>query len=440
MLIRFIVSNFLSFKEETEFNMLAGSLRTHQHHVYSVGKVNALKASAIYGANGAGKSNLIQAIDFLKTAVIEGKINHAIENNKFKLDKTYKEKPSTFEAEFSIGKKIYTYGVSINHTTIEEEWLYETGTSANGKLIFERKKSKNNKIKIDFADKYKETPKQKLLIELLEDNILKHDELLLSKTDFLKIKEIDKIKDWFENGLIIIYPQSKFAGLAPMFYASEGFADFTNTFFDKMDTGVSELGLKNIDFEKYFADDEIKEEVRQNLSNDKFYIFEDVIVTKENNKNVVKKVVSFHKDNLDKKVEFEIDEESDGTQRLLDFIPAFFKISSQDVTFIVDEIDQSIHPSLLFSLVEKIMNDKNTKGQFIFTTHESNLLDFDIFRQDEIWFAEKDRKIGSTKLYSLNEYKPRYDLDIRKGYLKGRFGAVPFLADLETLNWANHGI
>ena len=115
MLIRFVVSNFLSFKEETEFNMLAGSLRTHQHHVYSVGKVNALKASAIYGANGAGKSNLIQAIDFLKTAVIEGKINHAIENNKFKLDKTYKEKPSTFEAEFSIGKKIYTYGVSINH-------------------------------------------------------------------------------------------------------------------------------------------------------------------------------------------------------------------------------------------------------------------------------------------------------------------------------------
>ena len=85
------------------------------------------------------------------------------------------------------------------------------------------------------------------------------------------------------------------------------------------------------------------------------------------------------------------------------------------------------------------MANQNTKGQLIFTSHESNLLDLDIFRQDEIWFVEKDNKSGDTKMYSLSEFKPRYDLDIRKGYLKGRFGAIPFLAKLHDLNWDNYG-
>ncbi|MNR06571.1 hypothetical protein D3C85_1226450 [compost metagenome] len=81
------------------------------------------------------------------------------------------------------------------------------------------------------------------------------------------------------------------------------------------------------------------------------------------------------------------------------------------------------------------MNNEDTKGQLIFTTHESNLLDLEIFRQDEIWFSEKNKNTGSTQLYSLSDFKPRYDLDIRKGYLKGRFGAIPFLANLEDLKW-----
>ena len=83
------------------------------------------------------------------------------------------------------------------------------------------------------------------------------------------------------------------------------------------------------------------------------------------------------------------------------------------------------------------MKEENTKGQLIFTTHEANLLDMNIFRQDEIWFAEKNAK-GATHLYSLSDFKPRCDLDIRKGYLKGRFGAIPFTADLENLNWNNY--
>jgi AAA15 family ATPase/GTPase len=109
---------------------------------------------------------------------------------------------------------------------------------------------------------------------------------------------------------------------------------------------------------------------------------------------------------------------------LPDLIPALHKILREPSTIVIDEIEQSIHVCLLKELVTKIMADTDTKGQLIFTTHESALLDLDLLRQDEIWFAEKD-KSGATRLYSLSEFKPRYDKDIRKGYLQGRFGAVP---------------
>jgi hypothetical protein len=110
-------------------------------------------------------------------------------------------------------------------------------------------------------------------------------------------------------------------------------------------------------------------------------------------------------------------------------------VKSKDYTYVIDEIDRSLHPTLVRALVSKIVTDKNMKGQLIFTTHDAGLLDGKIFRNDEIWFAEKDRETQNTHLYTLDEFKPRADLDIEKGYLNGRFGAIPFLAKLNELNW-----
>lgn len=107
---------------------------------------------------------------------------------------------------------------------------------------------------------------------------------------------------------------------------------------------------------------------------------------------------------------------------------------NKGTTVIVDEVDESLHPSLLKAIMSKIMSSNPSGGgQFIVSTHESNLLDYDIYRQDEIWFVEKNN--GSTVLYPLTDFKPRADLQIQKGYLMGRFGAVPFLANLKTIKW-----
>ena len=447
MLIRFVVSNYLSFDEETEINMIAGSFKTHKHHVYNAGKIEVLKAGALYGANGAGKSNLIKSIDFFKEKVKNGGIYKSINDKKFKLNKANADKPSSFELEFTVDKKIYVYGASFHHLNVVEEWLYESGVTTEAKLIFERTQSKSGKPSIKVAEKYRKTKKTQLLFELMEENLLKNNELLLGKTDSLKIDDITSVRDWIENNIIIIYPHSRFNGLIPFMTESLELKNFANELLKTFDTGVNELSVETIDFEKFFGEDEkLKNTIIEELSKDDARFiplstqFGIVLIGKEGQKYVVKKVVALHKDDIGADVTFDLSNESDGTQRLLDFIPAFHDILYKDITFIVDEIDQSLHPALLQSLTHKIMADENTKGQFIFSTHESSLLDLNMFRQDEIWFAEKDKVKGCTRLYSLSEFKPRYDLDIRKGYLKGRFGAIPFLARLEDLNWHSDGI
>jgi len=421
--------------------MLAGSFKTHKHHVYAAGKLDLLKSAAIYGANGAGKSNLIKAIEFLQNIVEEGGIKKSVNEKKFKLNKANAEKPITLEIEFAVEKKIYSYGVSLNHSAVTEEWLYESGVTTEDKMIFERKLTKTGKQELKFAAKYQKTPKQKLLRELMEERLLKSGELLLSKSEELKMDAIDSVLDFITKRLIIIYPDSKYQSLIPQLVFSKKFNAFANELLQAFDTGVTELTIESIEMDKYFGSEEaeLKAEIIEELEEGDDIVLNrengSVLITKEEDKYMVKKMLALHMNEEGQDIPFELENESDGTKRLLDFIPAFDGMLQHDVTFIIDEIDQSLHPALLKALVHKIMSDETTLGQLIFTTHESTLLDLDIFRQDEIWFVEKDKKTGASQLYSLSEFKPRYDLDIRKGYLKGRFGAIPFLARLEDLKW-----
>ncbi len=441
MLIRFITSNFLSFNEEREFNMLAGSFRTHKHHVYKAGKLKILKGAALYGANGAGKSNLVKAMEFLQELVGNGRLTKSINLKKFKLNKTNQKKPVEFEIEFYYKRRIYSYGISINGISIEKEWLYLSGVDKEDTLIFEREKDKKGKQHIKLAKKYLKTQKDRLLIELMEEDLLNKEELFLGKSDSLKkITDIKNAREWITEKLFFVYPRSKFDNLGPAIIFSEAFHEFTNELLKTFDTGLNEIDIDDIEFDIFFGkeDEVFKNELIEELIDDSVKIFEfnheRLVATRQDKKYFISRAIGVHYNSKKEKVEFEISEESDGTRRLLDFMPAFNNILKSDSTYIIDEIDQSLHPTLLYTLVKKIMEEQSTKGQLIFTTHEASLLDLNIFRQDEIWFAEKD-KSGASQLYSLSDFKPRYDLDIQKGYLKGRFGAIPFTADLKKLNW-----
>lgn len=443
MLARVVVENFLSFREETEFNMIAGNLRTHANHVYDY-PVKLLRTGVIYGANGAGKSNLIKAISYLKEIIEIGQITQSINSKKFKLDKEYLSKPVYFEIEVVSRNKFYSYGVRIDGTTILEEYLYETGNIKEDKLIFYRRKNTDNRIELQFDKNFIKSKKNQLLVELLQENLLLPNQLLLSKYEILNHDIISSVRHEIVDNIVVIYPQTKFAGLTELYSNGHSFKYLANSLLSSFNTGIERLEEEEIPFDQYFGEDDKKEKenILSGLSEEISISLYDpslesniVITTKESGEVVVKKLTAQHLDINGKEVSFELQEESDGTRRLLDFIPALASVLLTEITYIIDEIDQSLHPVLLKTLLTRFLADDLVKGQLIFTTHESNLLDLNVLRQDEVWFVEKNEKLKSSQIYSLNDFKPRSDLDIKKGYLQGRFGAIPFTGDLEQLQW-----
>ncbi|MDM1346733.1 AAA family ATPase [Myroides marinus] len=423
--------------------MIAGNLRTHTNHVYDY-PVKLLRAGAIYGANGAGKSNLIKAISYLKDLVEEGEVNQSINSKKFKLDQSYLSKPVFFEIEIVIDSKFYSYGVRIDGITILEEYLYETGNIKEDKLVFHRHRTIENKTTIQFEKNFVKTKKNQLLIQLLEDNILLTNQLLLSKYDILNYNIVSFVWSQIVENIVVIYPQTKFAGLTELYSYGQSFKYLANNLLSSFNTGIKHLEEIEIPFDQYFGEDDKKgkESILESLdegSNVSLYdpsLESNVVITrKESGEIVVKKLTAKHLDINNNEVTFELQEESDGTRRLLDFIPALASVLVTNTTYIIDEIDQSLHPVLLKTLLARFLADDEVMGQFIFTTHESNLLDLNMLRQDEIWFVEKSEETKASQIYSLNDFKPRSDLDIKKGYLQGRFGAIPFTGDLENLSW-----
>lgn len=445
MLLRFTVTNFLSIAEELEFNMFPYTqLRTHKHHVYETEQIDLLKAAAIYGANGSGKSNLVKALHYLHDLVVDKKMDHdEYPSFCFKLDEKYLQKPTSLEVEFKQEDQFFAYGVDVYRNEIQEEWLYRLDVKREkDELIFNRKKEDNSKIRLEVSPQYRKTAKEKLLLQVYAEEILDH------KTPFIHLvrekgqyPEIQEAFRWFREKLYIIYPVSRYFDLVSKIIDNQKFRDFTNEVMPKLGTGVTGVDVEKIPFNVFFGEDDhdLKEKIREDFEKgtDRFVLQapknQVVVVKEEDGELTVNKIITKHKGIEKNTFDFQLDEESDGTRRLFDLLPAVELLINEEAVFFIDEIGRSLHPALLKAFLKLFMSRKS-RGQLIFTTHESNLLDLKLFRPDEIWFMEKD-KTGRSKAYPLSEFKPRYDLDIRKGYLHGRFGAIPFLGNLDDLNW-----
>jgi hypothetical protein len=454
MLITFKVSNFLSFDEETTFSMLAGKVKEPPTHTIAIGtgrnKINVLKTAILYGANASGKSNLIKAIDFAKQLITKGIKEVDTYNKHFRLDAEAINKPTKFEFEFKVGEKIYAYGVvlSLKNRTFLEEWLFEVGKTSD-KPIFERTVLEIGKSKIDIHVKF--DPEGEKRFDVYKKDV-KNTQLFLYEVNDKDIEDINGSDifeasfNWFDDYLFIVYPQSKFFALDTLI-EDKPFEEEFCKFLIMFNTGiksiqaieVSEDELTNIVpknlLDKIHNDfrDEKMERAGINISGSKIYIqkLDDEILK-------FKKMVSKHLQIANNDYEsqiFEIHEESDGTQRIMDLIPILMMLSNSENTVFIDEIDRSLHPELTHKIVEIFLaNSQGVESQLIATTHESSLLDLDLLRRDEIWFVEKDNA-GASRLYSLEEFKPRHDKEIRKAYLQGRFGAIPFIADVSNLGW-----
>jgi uncharacterized protein len=448
MLIRFVIENLFSFGDRKEFTTIPNNrLKTLEHHKYDDCNFNILKIASIYGANGAGKSNLIKSLELFQKLVIREKIPFRLKDYRFKFHESGDSKSQIFAIEFIQNNIAFYYGIVLNDSRIETEELYLSGLGKKeDSLLYERKTDKDNNTNIVFLKEFEDDEKSQILKSVLLEEFVKPDEpilKLLSNRDNKFLKNVKIAFKWFEDTLEIITPDSKPRALAHKIDVDKEFKKYAKDLMCSFNIGITDLTSDKKDLNEFFGEDNEKEldklekEVEdspQKMVGLRSNKGDEIIIVKENGSIWVKTLKVGHIGKSNKSVLFNLDEESDGTIRLLDFVPAFKSVISNQKVYVIDEIERSIHPLLIKELVQKFSLDSKTKGQLIFTTHESNLLNQEIFRQDEIWFVEKN-KDGSTDLYSLNDFKEHKTIDIQKGYLNGRYGSIPFLGNLQDLNW-----
>jgi AAA15 family ATPase/GTPase len=453
MLLRFSVKNLFSFKDETEFNLLPGRITRLSHHKYSNLGIEVLKLSALYGANGAGKSNLIKAISLLRKLVMTGVIPNELNSQKFKLSPKSKKDYTYLGIEFIKNETAFHYSVKVNDGIIQEEEFCVSGLGIKkDEMLFRRTIDFDKKIQIEFFEGFEENKENVLLKTVIEKDLIKPDKPLihllqsLSSDAFVDIRFATK---WFTENLEVIYPHTRPSALVERIDKESDLKLFAIDMMKSFQTGIANLNTETKSIEEFLGQDnqkdideitlELKKNPEQSVVIENAGSKEQVVIVNENDKIVSKRLMFEHKGEKNEMVKFTFDEESDGTRRLLEYIPAIKSVIGNDKVFIIDEIERSIHPLIVKELISKFSQDEKSKGQLVFSTHESNLLDQEIFRQDEIWFAEKN-KAGATELYPLSEFnidgqKEHHTINIQKGYLSGRYGAIPFLGNLTDLNW-----
>lgn len=420
MLIEFTVGNYLSFKDTVTFSMVAAPIKEHQdNNVFSVSEsLKLLKSSIIYGANASGKSNFIKAISFIKRLVInsskETQANELIDVEAFKLSSETENQPSYFEIIFIYEEVRYRYGFEVDTIKVHREWLFHAPKGKEA-LLFIRESNK-----IELGTHFSEG---KGLESKTRDNAL-----FLSVVAQFNGQLAITILKWFRRLRII-------SGLNDdnyLFYT-------VNKLNNPKEKGkileflkIADLGITDVTAEEFKVTVDNLPKYKQFFSSDDnpFFI----------------KVSALHK-KYDKNKQISVLEnfdletnESEGTKKIFCLSGPLINALDSGETLVIDELDSRLHP-LITRFIVQIFNSKETNfsnAQLIFATHDTNLLNKNIFRRDQIWFVEKDI-YGATDLYSLVEYKTkenakvRNDASFEKDYILGKYGAIPFIGDYSAL-------
>jgi AAA15 family ATPase/GTPase len=447
MLIRFSVKNVLSFNDDVrdnngndtvQFSMNAGNVRTFPEHVNKTRNNKILKFAAIYGANASGKSNIIKAMSLMKSIVINGHLDESQTDSYCKVSSKNKNKPSYFEMEIELNGEYYAYGFEciLSKLTIISEWLVKLNKSSES-VIFER--DVNSKR---FVDGLKNDSINLYYNGIRSDqNILFLNEMNRNKRDFFKDNPktaiYKKIFDWLCISLDINFANNSISGYKYLL-EDDNFSKITSLL-QTFGTGITDFKLEEIPKLQFF--DKIPQQIRNSFQkdfdhfmhfakqkNEKSYLnlsidhcFYSVKIEKDRDEPVFREL-KFKHNNSDSI--FEVKEESDGTIRLLDLLEILLTKEKNKV-FVIDEIDRCLHPNLTYRFIQTYLESLEKRNiQLIITSHESRILDLQLLRRDEVCFVKKNNK-GESKIYSLDDYKTRFDQKLDKAYLDGRYDAVP---------------
>lgn len=424
MLLQFNVKNYMSIKDEIVLSLNANAAKEHEDNLICYDDERILPSIAIYGANAAGKSNIFKA---LTTAILFVRNSNSMQINSltglipFMLDDESRNKPTKLDFLFTYNGTKYSYGFTGDQYNIYEEYLYEY-KSSRPTVIFERENINNYKYTVAYAS----------LKQYEEKNT--NNKLFLCTATAWNCQATRNAFMWFAENIDTYTAINIQIG---------------NTYFDELDKRKdnpkfkklllemlkhADINISDYDFESRKIQDLSKimlppgialnaEMVNEIVNNAKEYKLEThhSIETKEGVKDYT----------------LNFDVESAGTKLVFAYAPIILDALEKGRTIVIDEIDSCLHPMLLAYLVS-IFNDRNQNkngAQLIFNTHDTSLLDLSRFRRDQIYFVEKNNLNGVTDLYSLADFSPRKTDDIRKGYMQGRYGAIPVIVG--GLEWTN---
>lgn len=402
MILEFSIKNFLSYKEKVTFSMLADSKNGLDDNYIVLKDKRILKTSAIYGANASGKTNLFK---ILNTIILMLKNSNSIDINSklpiipFKLDSKSVKEPSEFEIKFIVDEVRYVYGFIGTINQIYEEYLYYYPNGRETK-IFDRTNTNH----------YSFTQKDERILKEIAIKNAPNKFFIATATNWNYEKT--KIPYKFLSMDIEIFNNlSELRSSSYKAYLEKGdeIKSFALEFLQKADFNIKDYKVIETSIPDEFLasiPDYLKKTIPENPK-----IF-----------------TTLFKHN-DFEVATTFEEESMGTQIIFSFIPFIKEALNNKKVIIIDELDKSLHPYLVEMIVQ-LFNDPEVNkagSQLIFNTHDTNLLKLNILRRDQIWFTEKDNNTGISDLYPLSDFSVRKSENVEKGYMLGRYGAVPFI-------------
>lgn len=399
-------------------NLVAKEKNLDENTVFAVDdKLKLLKSAAIYGANASGKSNLAQALNFMKSFMVnssrETQSTDKIGVETFRLSIDTESKPSYFELVFLMDGLKYRYGFEATQERVISEWLFYVPKIRETNL-FERKLSDIKIAKNYDADDIKKRTR---------DNAL-----FLSVSAQFNVKLAEKILDWLTEQLNIIsglHDQAYLKYTIDCLVNNENKNDIIQLV-KKLDLGIDEIKVQQEDFTIDSLPDEIPDELKK-------------LITRATGGKATS-IGTIHKKydengNYQSIEQFDLNShESEGTCKVFALAGPLVTVLKKGEILVIDELDARLHPLISMAIVE-LFNSSETNSnnaQLIFMTHDTNLLSNKLFRRDQIWFTEKNR-YGATDLYSLAEYNIRNDASFESDYIKGKYGAIPYIGNLNHL-------
>lgn len=443
MLIRFEVTNFLSFKEPASLSLVGSKERRHAERVFEHGQpsLKLLPVIAVFGQNGSGKSNFYRGLRFLQRLISRQPANpdERIALPVFRLDEGEGERlPVKLAIDLLPADTAYRLRVELDRDGVVGERLEElrgerilpvytrireSGGSSFGWNIAPLQRRCGSTEDRDFvAFKTRDTWRNQLFLATLRGKGL---------------PVVDEVCAWFTEQLALMVPDSTLKLLEFSLPTNQGLLEFCNEALRASGTGIHSLQPEEIAWPDFPVSDEIKDELGKKLAEGRGTFVRSAdgrrfAVTRTNGKLVVQRLFTVHQSRGGRLVRFELASESEGAQRLLDLLPAFFELvqPGRRRVFFIDELDRSLHSLLARHLLQSFLSRLavGARRQLIFTTHDVTLLDQDLLRRDEICFVQKNVHGESALLPLATVSGVRYDKDIRKAYLAGAFGGVPRFA------------